>query len=157
MGIFGRDETNPDQPSVGAAASPSPTPAPRDLADRTIIAPQSKFDGLISGSGEIIVNGLVTGKIDASGTVKVANQGRVEATVHGKTVTVAGTVTGDITADERIELEPTSRVDGNITAPRILIQDGATFRGQVNMKEPATRPEVRTSSARKTPGESPAE
>jgi cytoskeletal protein CcmA (bactofilin family) len=76
--------------------------------------------------------------------------------VHGKTVTVAGTVTGDITADDRIELEPSARVDGNITAPRILIQDGATFRGQVNMKEPSKRQDLKTSSARKPPGDSSA-
>ena len=49
--------------------------------------------------------------------------------------------------------EPSARVDGNITAPRILIQDGATFRGQVNMNEPVARPDVRTSSARKMPGD----
>jgi cytoskeletal protein CcmA (bactofilin family) len=153
MGIFGREETTPEQPSVGATAKPSPTPAPTNSADRTVIARPAKFEGRVSGSGEIVVNGIVSGTIEASGTVRVADQGRVEATVHGKTVTVAGTVTGDITADDRIELEPSARVDGNITAPRILIQDGATFRGQVNMKEPSKRPDVRTSSARKTPGD----
>jgi len=64
-------------------------------------------------------------------------------------VAIAGTVVGDVTADEKIELEPTARVEGNITAPRILIRDGATFKGQVNMKDPERRPPVRTSSARK--------
>jgi cytoskeletal protein CcmA (bactofilin family) len=118
-----------------------------------VIARPSKIEGRISGSGEIVVNGLVNGTIEATGTVRVAGQGRVEATVHGKIVSVAGTVTGDITADERIELETSARVEGNITAPRILIKDGANFRGQVNMKDPERRPSVRTSSARKDPGE----
>lgn len=154
MGIFGRDETTPEHDSVGANAQPSPVPAPADSSDRTVIARPSKFEGRITGSGEIVVNGLVNGTIEASGTVRVADQGRVEATLHGRTVIIAGTVIGDITADERIELEPSARVDGNITAPRILIQDGASFRGQVNMKEPAKRPDVRTSSARKAPEDS---
>jgi cytoskeletal protein CcmA (bactofilin family) len=153
MGIFGRDEPNPDLQPAQPTAKPAVSPTPPDAADRTMIARPSKIEGRISGSGEIVVNGLVNGTIDATGTVKVAEQGRVEAIVHGRVVTVAGAVAGDITADERIELEPSARVDGNITAPRILIKDGATFRGQVNMREPEKRPSVRTSSARKDSGE----
>jgi cytoskeletal protein CcmA (bactofilin family) len=118
-----------------------------------VIARPSTIEGRVSGSGEIVVNGLVNGTIDATGRVVVAPQGRVEATVHGKTVTVAGAVVGDITADERIELSASARVEGNITAPRILIEDGATFRGQVNMKDPGRRPELKTSTARKPASE----
>ena len=152
MGIFGRDEPNPDQQPAQPAVKPATSPSPQEAGDRTVIARPSKIEGRVSGSGEIIVNGLVNGTIDATGTVKVAEQGRVEATVHGRIVAVAGSVAGDITADERIELEPSARVDGNITAPRILIKDGATFRGQVNMREPVREPTVRTSSARKESG-----
>jgi cytoskeletal protein CcmA (bactofilin family) len=152
MGIFGRDEATPDPQPAKATAKPATSSVIQDAGDRTVIARPSKIEGRVSGSGEIVVNGLVNGTIDASGTVKVAEQGRVEATVHGRIVSVAGAVAGDITADERIELEPSARVDGNITAPRILIKDGATFRGQVNMKEPATQPTVRISSARKDSG-----
>lgn len=155
MGIFGRDEANPDQQPVQTTTRPSTLPTTPEAPDRTVIARPSKIEGRISGSGEIIVNGLVNGTIDATGTVKVAEQGRVEATVHGKIVMIAGTVTGDITADEKIELETSAHVDGNITAPRILIRDGATFKGQVNMKEPERRPSVRTSSARKESSELP--
>jgi len=155
MGIFGRDEANPDQQQAQPTIKPAPSPTMPEAADQTVIARPSKIEGRISGSGEIIVNGLVSGIIDASGTVKVAEQGRVEAAVHGKIVSIAGSVTGDITADERIELETSAQVDGNITAPRILIKDGANFKGQVNMREPERRPSLRTSSARKDPGERP--
>jgi len=153
MGIFGRDEANPDQQPAQTTTRPSPSLTTPEAADRTVIARPSTIEGRISGSGEIVINGLVNGTIEASGTVRVAEKGRVEATVHGKVVSVAGTVTGDITADERIELETTAHVDGNITAPRILIKDGATFRGQVNMREPNRRPSLRISSARKESGE----
>ena len=152
MGIFGRDEPKPEQLLAQPAAKTATTPTPQEGGDRTVIARPSKIEGRLSGSGEIVVNGLVNGTIDATGMVKVATQGHVEATVHGRVVTVAGTIAGDISADERIELEPSARVDGNLTAPRILIKDGATFRGQVNMREPDRQPSVRTSSARKEPG-----
>jgi cytoskeletal protein CcmA (bactofilin family) len=149
MGIFGRDEETPDQQSVQTTAKPAASPTPATLTDCTTIARPSIFEGRITGSGEIVVNGIVKGTIDASGTVRVADQGRVEAMIHGRVVSIAGTVNGNVTADERIELEASARVDGDITAPRILIKDGATFKGQVNMKEPERRPAVRTSSARK--------
>ena len=153
MGIFGRDEENPSLQPAQSAMRSSTSPTTPEAADRTVIARPSTVEGRISGSGEIVVDGLVTGTIDAAGTVKVGEKGRVEATVHGKVVSVAGAVVGDITADEKIELEISAHVDGNITAPRILIKDGANFRGQVNMRKPESRPSLRTSSARKEPGE----
>jgi cytoskeletal protein CcmA (bactofilin family) len=151
MGIFGRDEDSPDQQSPQPTARPDSSIITPTNADQTVIARPSIIEGQISGSGEIIVNGLVKGKIDAGGTVRIAEQGRVEASIHAKIVGVAGTVAGDISADEKIELESSARVDGNITAPRILINDGASFKGQVNMETPERRPSVRTSSARKDP------
>ncbi len=153
MGIFGRDEANPDQQSAQSTVRLSASPTTPETADRTVIARPSKIEGRISGSGEIVVNGLVNGTIEATGTVNVGEKGRVEATVHGKIVSVSGAVVGDISADERIELEISAQVDGNITAPRILIKDGASFRGQVNMRKPESRPPLRTSSARKDSGE----
>jgi cytoskeletal protein CcmA (bactofilin family) len=153
MGIFGRDEANPDQQPAPTTTGPSTSLTTPEATDRTMIARPSKIEGRISGSGEIVVNGLVNGTIEATGTVRIAQQGQVDATVHGKIVSVAGTVTGDITADERIELGTSAHVDGNITAPRILINDGAIFRGQVNMREPEKRPSLRTSSARKESSE----
>jgi cytoskeletal protein CcmA (bactofilin family) len=154
MGIFGRDETSPEQnPTPPTTASDEKT-APPTASDRTVIARPSIIEGRISGSGEIIVNGQVNGTIDGGGSVAIASQGRVKAVTHGRIVTVAGTVIGDITADEKIELEATARVEGNMTAPRIMIRDGATFKGQVNMKDPGRKAAVRTSSARKEDAES---
>jgi cytoskeletal protein CcmA (bactofilin family) len=153
MGIFGSDDTTPDQQPTKKNPKPTTPPPPTNASDRTVIARQSRVEGRVSGACEIIVNGVLTGSIDGSGTVTIAEQGKVEATTHGRTVIISGTVNGDISADEKIELEPSARVDGNITAPRILIRDGASFMGQVNMKVPERRPQLRTSSARKDAGD----
>ena len=80
--------------------------------------------------------GELAGTVETSGHLMVAESGKVDANLHGRNITVAGSVAGDIAADERIELEPSAKVQGNITAPRILIKDGATFEGQVFMKSP---------------------
>ena len=150
MGLFGRDEPAPEiktsQPPRKTGASPAV-----GSEKRTVIARPTRIEGRVLGSGEILVNGMIQGIIDSDGEVRVAEQGRVEADVHARLVAVAGTVTGNITADERIILEPTAHVDGNITAPRILIEDGAIFKGQVNMRAPERSGSIQTSSARKDP------
>ena len=153
MGLFGRD----DQPSDAKTETnrpqsrPATTTPPPGTSNRTVISQKIKIDGTVSGTGEIIVNGYVHGQIEGAGTIHVAEDGRVEATVHATNVVVAGQVTGNVTADERIELEQSARVNGDITAPRILIRDGAAFRGQVNMRKPGGKNGPRTSSARVEP------
>ena len=155
MGLFGRDDQPLDSKPDDSRQKSRPA-APTTAAgnnDRTVISEKIKIDGALSGSGEIVVNGYVYGSIEAQGRVQVAEKGRVEASVHARHAVIAGQVTGNITADDRIELEQTARVDGDITAPRILIHDGATFRGQVNMKKPPSTPGQPSSSARReSPG-----
>ncbi|HEX8618629.1 MAG TPA: polymer-forming cytoskeletal protein, partial [Thermoanaerobaculia bacterium] len=58
---------------------------------------------------------------------------RIDATVHARNVTVEGRLTGDISADDRVELVASATVDGNIKAPKIVVAEGAKFRGNVDM------------------------
>jgi cytoskeletal protein CcmA (bactofilin family) len=136
MGIFGRDEESPQAKSSQPPGKDEAKRAPQSTGG-TVIARPTTIEGRVFGTGEMLVDGAVKGTIEGSAKIRIARDGIVEASVHGRTVSVAGKVTGDISADERIELEPTASVNGNITAPRILIQDGASFDGQVNMKDPA--------------------
>jgi cytoskeletal protein CcmA (bactofilin family) len=112
-------------------------------ADLTVIAAAGRVAGEVCGAGDVRVDGIVDGVIDCEGRVVVSEGGRVTASVRGVSITVAGTVEGNINAEERIQLDPTARVVGDLVAPRILIQDGATLQGAVEMKAPpnrATRP-----------------
>jgi len=151
MGLFGRDDRPQTAPQAagGATSRTDPQRPPHPSGDRTVITNAILIEGTISGSGQITVDGRVRGSIVGKNEVMIATRGRVEASVHGRTVIVAGRVIGDITADEKIELQPTAEVDGDITAPRILIEDGATFRGKVTMKPPEPPREPTASSARK--------
>ena len=150
MGLFGRDDK-------AAPGTSSPTPPPRETGGRgdaaiTVIARPSRFDGTLSGSGDIRVEGQVDGHVDMSGHLVIADSGQVTAQVHARVVTVSGTVHGDLTEDEKIELAPSSTVEGNLTAPRILIREGATFEGKVHMREPrkgSTTPRTNESKKRR--------
>jgi len=148
LGIFGRDDHPPETGRIQPSPNHSPDPV-AETANRTVIARPTRIEGKLLGSGEILVDGTVHGEIDSQGRVRIGEHGKIEADVHARTVEVAGTVRGHIIGDERIILEPSATVDGDITAPRILIQDGATFRGQVNMREPEPRPDLKKSSAGK--------
>ncbi len=142
MGLFGRDDRATDSKPQPAAPTPraaSPAAAPAAGAT-TVVARASRFEGVLSGSGDIHVEGELHGEIAATGNVTVAEAGRVTADVHARNLSVAGTVVGDLAATERIELTASATVHGNLTSPRILIRDGATFEGQVFMKQPERQP-----------------
>ncbi|MBA3547510.1 MAG: polymer-forming cytoskeletal protein [Nannocystis sp.] len=99
----------------------------------TVIGSSIVIDGEISGEEHLVVHGTVKGRINVRDSLVVENGGLVEATVETSSITVNGTVNGDISASERAELRPNSTVIGDIRAPRILIADGASFKGNVDM------------------------
>jgi cytoskeletal protein CcmA (bactofilin family) len=91
------------------------------------------IDGTVTGSELVLIEGTVRGKINLSGDLRVGAKARVEATVHAKNVTVEGKLTGDVSADDRVELVASATVEGNIKAPKIVVAEGARFRGSVDM------------------------
>ena len=126
-----------------ALFSSKDTPAPSKPAARggegqaafagTFFGPNVTIEGTITGSEPVLIEGTIRGKINLSGDLRIGTRARVDATVHAKTVTVEGKLNGDISADDRVELVMTATVDGNIKAPKIVVAEGAKFRGNVDM------------------------
>jgi cytoskeletal protein CcmA (bactofilin family) len=82
------------------------------------------------------VEGTVEGTIELRDNVlTVGPNGRIKAQVFAKTVIVMGTVVGNITTSERVDIRDAGSVDGNIVSPRVAIADGAHFRGSVDMQK----------------------
>jgi cytoskeletal protein CcmA (bactofilin family) len=138
MGLFGKEERPAPKLQAPArrqeAAPQQVRPTGRDM---TVIAKDAAFDGTLSGASDVQIDGTFQGQVRISGRLTIAETGKIKAQLHGKVVIVAGHVEGDVTADERIELKEAAALTGDITAPRILIREGATFDGQVHMKTPA--------------------
>jgi len=114
-------------------------------AGGTFIGPNISVEGTITGSEPVTIEGTVRGRIDLQSDLRIGTKARIEATVHARNVTVEGKLTGDISADERVELVASATVDGNIKAPKIVVAEGAKFRGNVDMgsrvpKEEAAAP-----------------
>jgi cytoskeletal protein CcmA (bactofilin family) len=101
---------------------------------------QSLFiKGEVSGSEDLRVEGRVEGRIDLKDhNLTIGQNGRVTASVHAKNITIVGEITGNVNADERVELTDTARLVGDISAPRISVSDGAKFKGSVDMVQEKT-------------------
>ena len=99
----------------------------------TVIGSGIIVDGEISGEEPITILGTVKGKVAVAQNVIIEAGATVEADIEGQTVTVSGKVTGNVTAREKLELRPESKMVGNAKAPRIVVADGATFKGNVDM------------------------
>jgi cytoskeletal protein CcmA (bactofilin family) len=124
-----------------ALFSKDPAPPPRveprgnapAQAGGTYIGANVVIEGTITGSEPIVIEGTVRGSVNLAADVLVGTKARIEATVHARNVTVEGKLTGDISADDRVELVAGATVDGNIKAPKIVVAEGAKFRGNVDM------------------------
>ncbi len=99
-----------------------------------MIGPSIKIKGEVTGDEDLVIKGSVEGTIDLSAhEVTVGDSGRVNADIKGKTVTVNGEVTGDITGGEMVIITKSGHVRGNIIAPRMTLEDGAVFKGSIDM------------------------
>ena len=99
----------------------------------TIIGSSIVIDGEITGEEDLVIQGTVKGKISLKESCYVEESGVVEADIETQNVDISGQVTGNITATDKVELKTQCRMVGDIKAPRILIADGASFKGNVDM------------------------
>ncbi|MDG2335994.1 MAG: polymer-forming cytoskeletal protein [Myxococcota bacterium] len=92
------------------------------------------FKGELSGSEDLEVNGTVEGDVKLpDNTLIVGQSGHVKASIAAKSILIVGRVTGDVTATERIEIEASGIVEGDLRAPRLLVKEGAVMNGSVEM------------------------
>ncbi|MGB0591922.1 MAG: bactofilin family protein [Myxococcota bacterium] len=103
------------------------------MAD-TIIGSNITIEGEISGNDPLIIEGIVRGTVNVKSTVTVTQDGHVEANVDSQSIEIAGTVEGNVTAADKIDIKAGGRLVGDVKAPRVLIADGAAFKGNINMQ-----------------------
>ena len=79
------------------------------------------------------INGSFEGKLDTRGNLTIGENAKVRANIHGDKIVIAGKVKGDIIATQSLSIVSPGTVEGNITAPRLSVTEGAILEGQVNM------------------------
>jgi len=140
----------PPQPSV-------PRSQPPPGKDRALIGPSIEIKGSLSGGEDLLVEGRVEGKIElAQHSVTIGTNGRIKADIQGRNIIVLGEVEGNIFGSEQIVLRQSSTVQGNLVAPRVSLEDGANFKGSVDMtSKPAVeaKPVLKDNTAMKPPSQ----
>lgn len=131
-------------PAAPAAAAFSSTPAiaPDVAAAITTVSTISaglKIRGDISGNCHLVIEGETHGKVHlVNGRVTVAPSGRVNADIEAPEIEIEGNVQGNLHARDNVRLGPASHVQGSVLTRRIRIEDGARFRGKVEMTRPGS-------------------
>ena len=110
----------------------------------TTIGASLHINGEVTSQEDITIHGRVKGQIRMQeGGLLVAPSGSVDADVEGARVTIQGTLAGNIAAAERIELTPTADVSGTLTTCAIMMHDGATFNGLIDIDRQTSKPKRR--------------
>jgi cytoskeletal protein CcmA (bactofilin family) len=117
----------------GAAPAPSRPEMTRSGKPATI-GQSVQIKGELSGQEDLIIDGKIDGKIMVQDHhLTIGPNGHINAEVHAKSVQVNGEITGNITADDKVEISPSGSVLGDITAPRVALADGSSFKGSIDM------------------------
>lgn len=141
MGLFGKpgdpkSATAPaDQPIRSAPSAAAPlAAAPGQRAGGTcVIGAKITLKGELLGDEDVLIEGTVEGQIRISRDLRVGQSGTVKARIDAQSIVVSGEVIGDCVAATRVELLPTGRLTGNVRAPKIVIAEGAMFKGNSDM------------------------
>lgn len=100
----------------------------------TTISKTVTIKGEIIGDEALTIEGKVEGKITLQNSVHVKDTGVVNADIISKSITIEGSVSGNITASEKVEIMPEGVMIGDIKAPRVVLNDGALLKGQIEME-----------------------
>lgn len=109
---------------VREASTASPKPS---FTAHSYLSPDCSVKGTIHFEGPARIDGHVDGEISAKDLIVIGKSAVVTAKIHAESVILAGTVSGEITAGQRIEIRPSAEMQGSVTTPRLIIDDGASI------------------------------
>jgi len=101
----------------------------------TILSKDITFSGTLNFEKPFLIRGKLSGNIVASGFLVVDEDAVVEANINASRVVIRGSVTGDVTATEKVEVAVTGKLVGNVMAPEIFMETGCSFNGRCTMTE----------------------
>jgi len=137
-------EPEPQRPTMSTPSAPAmsePTPAPRaasttTTADQATIGKSLVIKGEVTGSESLYIDGRVEGSINLSGNrVTVGRNGVVAANINAREIVVLGKVRGNLTASDRVDIRSDGSLTGDVVAARISIEDGAFFKGGIDIRK----------------------
>jgi cytoskeletal protein CcmA (bactofilin family) len=153
----------PAEPERPTTATPAATPSVSEPAgvvrpvattttatsDQATIGKSLVIKGEVTGSESLYIDGRVEGSINLSGNrVTVGRNGVVAANINAREIVVLGKVRGNLTASDRVDIRSDGSLTGDVVAARISIEDGAFFKGGIDIRKAGSKPEeVKTPAA----------
>lgn len=136
-----KDGSRGVEPPLQSAATAQPEPRAAQRAEpaakqlaASVIGPGLAISGNLSGTMDVVIGGQFEGVIDLpENHVRIADGSRVHANVKASTVEIEGQMTGDVEGMDKVVLSTSGRMEGNILAPRVILVDGAKFKGSIDM------------------------
>jgi len=153
--MFEKHKNSKPEPANPQASKPTVSVPASEAASRTsstggsaaVIGRDISITGDISGSENLMIEGRVDGKILLDNhEVDIGESGKVNADITAKVIRIAGEVRGDLTGTEKVIISASGNVHGNIVAPRMTLEDGAIFKGSIDMDpgEPSQKAVAKT-------------
>jgi cytoskeletal protein CcmA (bactofilin family) len=129
----------PSEKPATPATPMRPAPAAPASDSRAYLDSGSKISGKLSFDGPTRIDGQVDGEITGKDSLTIGESAVVTAQIRAAAIIVAGKVSGDIIATNRIEIRPSAKVIGNLTAPVLVVHEGALFEGHCSMQPEASQ------------------
>src|SRR5438874_11003893 len=132
----------PTRPVAAPQAVPEPTPVQRGTAvvtnqEQATIGKSLVIKGEVTGSESLYIDGKVEGSINLQGNrVTVGRNGQVTANINAREIVVLGKVKGNLNASDRVDIRNEGSLTGDVVAQRISIEDGAFFKGGIDIRKP---------------------
>jgi cytoskeletal protein CcmA (bactofilin family) len=138
--MWKKSESEEFHPQPIPAPQVQPPPAPRNPVppsqskEHAVIGPTISIKGDLTGNEDLVIEGRVEGKIEfPHHSVTIGKNGTIKADIYGRTITVEGTVEGNLYGEEQLNVRHSGTVRGNIVAPRVALEDGSNFKGNIDM------------------------
>jgi cytoskeletal protein CcmA (bactofilin family) len=108
--------------------------------------------GDLTGNEDMVIEGKVEGKVDLpNNQLTVGANGDVKAEIHAKGVVIVGHLVGNVFGLERVEIQATGKVEGDVTSPKLVVAEGAQLNGAIKMTEKGNRTGAAASEAAAAP------
>lgn len=115
-------------------ADPEAQPPAKATATRANVGRSVRIQGELTGDEDLTIDGTVEGSVDLRGhALTIDEHGQVLGEVTAATVVIYGSVVGNVMAEQRIEVQPGGLVEGDLIAPKVVLSDGARFKGSIDM------------------------
>ena len=134
---------SPSPPAAASepAAAAAARPVVSTTADQATIGKSLVIKGEVTGSESLYIDGRVEGSINLAGNrVTVGRNGVVSANINAREIVVLGKVRGNLTASDRVDIRSDGSLTGDVVAARISIEDGAFFKGGIDIRKGGQRP-----------------